>query len=176
MGKNYRNSSACFIFAVGVALAPSLAFAQSPSGPKGPLNNPKEEMVVPKPPTEGTSGQPNAKDIPGAGAQTSPSTVSAENFEKDKHWWLDRSIGLTPDQKRAIYSSISTKLDTEGASKIKIFGVLSEVLPAEFAAQTLPADITSKMPNISDLKYVKIKDQVLLINPGNNTVAAIIPK
>lgn len=131
-------------------------------------------MVVPKPPSEGAKGSANAKDIPGAGAQTTPSTVSAENAEKDKHAWLDRGVGLTADQKKAIYTSISTKLDTDGASKVKIYGSVSEVLPGDFSAQTLPPDLATKIPSISDLKYVKTNNQVLLVNPGNNTIAAVI--
>jgi hypothetical protein len=174
MRKTLRISSVYVSFALGIAFTSTLLLAQNPAAGQGPLNNPKEDMVIPKPPSEGATGQPNAKDIPGAGAQTAPSTISAENAEKDKHWWLDRGVGLTPDQKRAIYSSISTKLDTDGASKIKIYGVLSEILPGDFATQSLPPELVTKVPAISDLKYVKTNNQVLLVNPGNNTVAAII--
>jgi hypothetical protein len=141
----------------GMALSSSVALSQSSTGPQGGvLNNPKDDMVVPKPPSEGADGMPNAKDIPGAGPQTTPSTVSAQNAEKDKHPWLDRGVALTPEQKKAIYNSISTKLDTDGASKVK------------------PQDVTAKLPAISDLKYVKTNKLVLLVNPPNNTVAAVI--
>lgn len=174
MRRLLRNSSCYAGVILSVALTSSLVLAQNPATAQGPINNPKEDMVIPKPPSEGAIGQPNAKDIPGAGAQTTPSTVSAANAEKDKHPWLDRGVGLTVDQKKAIYSSLSTKLDTDGASKFKIYGIVSEVLPGDFSAQALPADLATKLPSISDLKYVKTNNQVLLVNPGNNTVAAVI--
>ena len=178
MGRTIREASALigltFSFSI---IAMTIALAQSPQGAQGPLNNPKEEMVVPKPPSEGTQTDGKtaaATDIPGASAQTMPSTISAENAAKDKHPWLDRGTGLSADQKQLIYRSIANKPDTDNASKAKIYGVVSEVLPDSVAPQDLPADVTAKIPAIQDLKYVKANNQVLLVNPPNNTVAAVI--
>jgi len=178
MGRTTRGAAALigltFSFSI---IAMTIALAQSPQGAQGPLNNPKEEMVVPKPPSEGTKTdgkQAAATEIPGAGAQTMPSTISAENAAKDKHPWLDRGTSLTAEQKQVIYRSIANKLDTDNVSKIKIFGLVSEVLPDSVTAQNLPADVTAKIPSIQDLKYVKANNRVLLVNPPNKTVAAVI--
>lgn len=175
MPAGFRIASVYVGVIFALALNSTVALSQSSTGPQGGvLNNPKDDMVVPKPPSEGAYGNPKAKDIPGAGSQTTPSTISAENAEKDKHPWLDRGMTLSPEQKKMIYSSISTKPDTDGAGKIKIYGIVSEVLPGSFITQPLPDDVTSKLPAISDLKYVKTSKLVLLVNPPNNTVAAVI--
>ena len=178
MGRTIRGASAVigltFSFSI---IAMTIALAQSPQGAQGPLNNPKEDMVVPKPPSEGTKTdgkEAAATDIPGASAQTMPSTISAENAAKDKHPWLDRGAALSADQKQLIYRSIANKIDTDNASKAKIYGVVSEALPYSVVPQDLPADVTAKIPGIQDLKYVKANNQVLLVNPPNNTVAAVI--
>ena len=178
MGRTIRGASAhiglTFSFSI---IAMTIALAQGPQGAEGPLNNPKEGMVVPTPPSGGTKTDGKgaaATDIPGAGGQTMPSTISAENAAKDKHPWLDRGTALSADQKQLIYRSIANKLDTDNASKAKIHGVLSEVLPNSIAPQDLPADVTANIPAIQDLKYVKANNQVLLVSPPNNTVAAVI--
>jgi hypothetical protein len=180
MGHIIRRASALigltFSFSI---IAITIALAQSPQGAQGPLNNPKEGMVVPVPPSGGTKTDGKdaaATDLPGASAQTMPSTISAENAAKDKHPWLDRGTALSADQKQLIYRSIANKLDTDKASKAKIYGVVSEVLPDSVVPQDLPADVTAKIPEIQDLKYVKANNQVLLVNPPNNTVAAVIAK
>jgi hypothetical protein len=173
---DYRRKAFTFLTFASTAIFIPIALAQTPQSQNVPLNNPKERMVVPTPPTEGTTtdGTNTPATVPGAGAQTMPSTISSENAAKDKHFWLDRGTGLTSAQKQLIFRSIANKPDTDNISKIKMHGVLGEMLPNSIAAQELPADVKANVPNINDLKYVKANNQVLLINPPNNTVAAVI--
>jgi hypothetical protein len=54
-----------------------------------------------------------ATDIPGAGKQTMPSTISAENYAKDHHPWLDRGMILTSAQKKLIYQTLAKGLEAK---------------------------------------------------------------
>lgn len=145
-----------------------------PNENKSNAPGPKEGQVVPVSPTgQGTSQVP-ATQVPGAGPQTTPSTISAANAAKDDHAWLDRGTGITPEQKKLIYSALSKGKEAQVNGTDKIYPVVQAVLPRSIDAQDLPADLVAQVPYIKDLKYVRSGDKVLLVHSANNIVGAVI--
>jgi hypothetical protein len=49
-------------------------------------------------------------------------------------------------------------------------------LPKGLKADGLPSELTQQIPQLADYGYVKMKDQILLINELNGKVAEIIPE
>jgi hypothetical protein len=145
-----------------------------PNENKSNALGPKEGQVVPVSPTgQGTSQVP-ATDVPGAGKQTMPSTISAENYAKDHHPWLDRGMILTPEQKKLIYATLSKGKEAQVTGSDKIYPVVQAELPSSVQAQDLPPELIAQVPYIKDLKYVKAGDKVLLVHSANNIVGAVI--
>ena len=163
------------------------AQAQNPLNPSqrnqdtlNPNNNqsggpgPKEGQVVPVSPTGQGTSQQQATDIPGAGKQTMPSTISAENYAKDHHPWLDRGVILTSEQKKLIYATLAKGKEVTPTGNEKIFAVVQALLPSSVEPQELPAELAAQVPYIKDLKYVRTGDKVLLVNAPNLYVSAVI--
>ncbi len=145
-----------------------------PNENKSNAPGPKEGQVVPVSPTGKGTSEVKATDIPGAGKQTMPSTISAENYAKDHHPWLDRGVILTPEQKKLIYSSLSKGKESVATGDDKIFAVVQAQLPNSVEAQDLPAALAAEVPYIKDLKFVRSGDKVLLVHSANNYVAAVL--
>lgn len=146
----------------------------NPNDNKSNAPGPKEGQVVPVSPVGQGTSQVKATDVPGAGPQTTPSTISAENAAKDKHPWLDRGVILTPEQRKLIYSALSKGKEAKPTGDEKIYSVVQATLPISVEAQDLPAELRAQVPYIKDLKYVRSGDKVLLVHSANKYVAAVI--
>jgi hypothetical protein len=187
MGNGLRAFAAVLMLSAGIGYAAAQQTQQNPLAPsqnnqdkldpnenKSNAPGPKEGQVVPVSPTgQGTSQVP-ATTVPGAGKQTMPSTISAENYAKDHHPWLDRGMILTPDQKKLIYATLSKGKEPQLAPGDKIYPVVQAQLPSSVEAQDLPPELIAQVPYIKDLKYVKAGDKVLLVHSANNIVGAVI--
>jgi hypothetical protein len=152
--------------------AGALVLALMPAGIAMAQPSPEQAGADPKMAPQAPS-QVSATAIPGSSPQTLPSTISAENAAKDKHWWLDRGQALSPEQKQLIYRSLA-RGQTANAPDKRIHGVLSEELPAEVTPQEFPSELTAQVPSFRGLKYMMLGDKVLVVNPANKTVGAII--
>ena len=165
---------------LAVAQQNPLAPSQTNQNTLNPNNNqsggpgPKEGQVVPVSPTGQGTSQQQATDIPGAGKQTMPSTISAENYAKDHHPWLDRGVILTSEQKKLIYATLAKAKEVTPTGNEKIFAVVQALLPSSVEPQELPAELAAQVPYIKDLKYVRTGDKVLLVNAPNLYVSAVI--
>ncbi|HEV1999602.1 MAG TPA: hypothetical protein VGQ97_03855 [Xanthobacteraceae bacterium] len=163
-----------------VAQQNPLAPSQTNQNTLNPNNNqsggpgPKEGQVVPVSPIGQGTSQVQATDVPGAGKQTMPSTLSAENYAKDHHPWLDRGVILTSAQKKLIYAALAKGKEAMATGGDKIFAVVQAVLPSSLEPQDLPAELAAQVPYIKDLKYVRTGDKVLLVNAPNMYVNAVI--
>jgi hypothetical protein len=53
---------------------------------------------------------------------------------------------------------------------------VAEALPGEVELQDMPMSVTRKLPQVSDLKFVKFDDRILVVNPASRVVVAMIPR
>jgi hypothetical protein len=53
---------------------------------------------------------------------------------------------------------------------------VAEALPGEVPLQDMPISVTRKLPQVSDLKFVKFDDRILVVNPSSRVVVAMIPR
>jgi hypothetical protein len=144
----------------------------------------KAEGAPDSPPQHQVIGPPNAGpvplrgdglDLPGASAQTAPAKHSAANAAKDDHWWLDRGQDLTDEQKQAIYAQLARDGAKAGAG-MQIFAKPSAEIPLGAKLYDMPQNLAAKIPYVEDFKYVVDQNKVVLVDPVNGTVAAVIEK
>lgn len=103
-------------------------------------------------------------------SQDVPSKVSAKNDKLDNTPIQAFPLFLTDEQKRAIYQKIS-----EGTSPVPNANYkVTEAVPATLALQELPPDMVASLPSMSDYKYLRGTDRVLVINPRESIVVGEI--
>jgi Protein of unknown function (DUF1236) len=140
----------------------------------------RSEQAVPPEPTTHAAEQPalvgGKLAVPGAApqAQTEPAKFSGKNDAIDK---LDQNAltdkQLTAEQRRALHQRLGTGRETTGSGGDALAreGVQ---LPASVELRPLPEDVARDMPNIAMYKYVRAGDKVLLVEPSNRIVVAVL--
>jgi hypothetical protein len=53
---------------------------------------------------------------------------------------------------------------------------VAEALPGEVPLQDMPISVTRRLPQVRDLKFVKLDDRILVVNPASRVVVAMIPR
>jgi hypothetical protein len=185
-----------------LAVITSVAFAQAPSmgqekqqapqdQPQGRVSAP-DHTVPPSPEAQpkapiadqsapaavGPSQANTASSVPsnaplGATGQTMPSTISAENAERDKLTTTAHQFPVTEDQRKLIAKS------TASAPKTQVTGDLSNVHVADFLPTATPIqdfslEVMSEIPAAKQYKFVKLDKRVLIVDPPNGTVVGEI--
>jgi hypothetical protein len=173
---------------VGLAAITAAAQAQSPDRAegeakakggqeqvpaKGAPDSPAQHQVIGPPNAGPIAAKGNGPAIPGASPQTEPSNASSENNAKDEHWWLDRGLALTAEQKQQIYKTLARDGAQAGAGT-GIFAEPSAVVPTEAKLYEVPKELAAAIPYIEDFKYVVSQNKVVLVDPVNGVVAAVI--
>jgi hypothetical protein len=110
--------------------------------------------------------------VPGApqDTQDTPSKVSTRNDQLDNTPIQAFPLSLTDEQKRAIYQKIGEGTAPVPNANYKV----TEAVPATLALQELPADMAASMPSVSDYKFLRAADRVLVINPRESIVVGEI--
>ena len=113
-----------------------------------------------------------ALNVPGApkDSQTVPAKFSERNAAIDKLPTMAQPLGLTEAQRKTILESVRTAnapLEQRDAK-------LTEALPATIEAREFSQAINSEIPALSHLKYVRLKDKILLITPANHIIVGEI--
>jgi hypothetical protein len=83
-------------------------------------------------------------------------------------------LRLSDEQLWQIYDGVMRINDapTADLSPPEVAEVLSQGVPL----QDLPAGVTRDVPQLRDHKFVKLDDRILVINPANRIVVAMIPR
>ena len=53
---------------------------------------------------------------------------------------------------------------------------VSDALPDEVPLQDMPMSVARTLPQVKDLKFVKLDDRILVVNPASRVVVAMIPR
>jgi hypothetical protein len=140
---------------------------------KGAPDSPPQHQVIGPPAAGPIAARGDGPVVPGASPQTVPSNASAENNAKDEHWWLDRGLALSAEQKQQIYRTLARDGAKAGAG-IGIFAEPSAVVPTEAKLHEVPKELAAAIPYIEDFKYVVAQNKVVLVDPVAGVVAAVI--
>ncbi|MFL6799414.1 MAG: hypothetical protein ACJ8F3_18610 [Xanthobacteraceae bacterium] len=83
-------------------------------------------------------------------------------------------LTLTEEQRARIYERVTGVPDAPAAH----IGApdVSQHLPQGVPLEDLPAGLGREIPEVRGHKLVKLDDRILLINPADRTVAAMIPR
>jgi hypothetical protein len=108
--------------------------------------------------------------VPGApvDSQTVPAKFSEGNAALDKRPIMAFPLTLSEEQKQKLAAMIR-KADVKNA---EIDPKLTEELPVTVQLHEMP--LSAKELGISDLKYVRTSDRIILVNPSNRIVVAEI--
>lgn len=110
--------------------------------------------------------------VPGApqGTQDEPAKFSAKNDKLDHLPTLAYPIALTDEQKRAISQQLS-----QGSAPVStLTAKVTDAVPATLVLQELPAEMAASMPAVSDYKFLRLSDRILVINPRESVVVGEI--
>jgi hypothetical protein len=132
---------------------------------------------------DSTSGGPNdpaagaapAGAPPGSSPQTTPSTQSAANAAEDRRSWAQRALQLKDEQKQMIRARLLQEKDAplvprELTAQAKVGTELSSTV----AMSDLPPELIQQVPTTKGFKYVRSEDGLLLVDPLNWMVVAIL--
>jgi hypothetical protein len=108
--------------------------------------------------------------VPGApvDSQTVPAKFSEGNAALDKRPIMAFPLTLSEEQKQKLVAAIR-KADVKNA---EIDPKLTEELPVTVQLHEMP--LSAKELGVSDLKYVRLSDRIILVNPTNRIVVAEI--
>ncbi len=112
---------------------------------------------------------------PGASPQTMPERLSAANKADDQRSWIQRELNLSVQQKGAIATELGSageKTTGSGHAGGESAVTVGTVLPLSVTLRELPASLTTRMPELAGLQYVKLVDRILIVDPSERVVLA----
>jgi hypothetical protein len=165
--------------------APSAPSAQSTQQRDG--NDPTAAQVAPgepksvQTPQTGPALVNGALAAPGADkdAQTVPAKFSAKNDAQDHLPIIAFTFkNLSDEQKRAIVASVkdAKTAPPHGTAPPEAYAKPGMQLPSSADLRALPDAIIAQMPEMKGYRYSTIGDKVLLVDPANMTVVAVLAK
>jgi hypothetical protein len=144
--------------------------------------NPAPAPAAPAAPAEPKSDPAfvnGALAAPGAdqNASTVPAKFSAKNDAEDHLPILAFTFkNLSDAQKRAIVASVkdAKTAPPKGGAPPEAYAKPSMQLPSSADLRALPDAVTQQMPEMNGYRYSTIGDKVLLVEPQNYTVVAVL--
>jgi hypothetical protein len=178
---------------IGVAAAQNAPAAATPSAPSAPSppsaqNTQQRDAQNPAPapaepaaqvPQSGPALVNGALAAPGAdkNAATVPAKFSAKNDAEDHLPILAFTFkNLSDEQKRAIVASVkdAKTAPPQGTAPPEAYAKPSMRLPRSAELRALPDTVIAQMPEMKGYRYSTIGDKVLLVEPKNYTVVAVL--
>ena len=83
-------------------------------------------------------------------------------------------LALSDEQRGHIYEGVMRIPDAPVAHEPP--PALADALPGGVPMQDLPAGVTRDIPLVQGHKFVKFDDRILVVNPANRLVVAMIPR
>jgi hypothetical protein len=112
--------------------------------------------------------------VPGAAPDgpTVPAKFSERNAARDEVPTMARPLPLTEQEKTRIYDSVAETAPAQASDAVQP----AHVLPNGVALHELPEKITQEIPAVSELRYAKFENKVLLVRAPNRIVVGVIEK
>ena len=170
------------------------AAAQQAPAEKNPSSQNIQQREAKDPtPVQVAPAEPNAQAVPQTGpafvngalaapgadqnASTVPAKFSAKNDAEDHLPIVAFTFkNLSDAQKRAIVDSVKNAKTAppKGGAPADAYAKPSMQLPASAELRALPDAVTAQMPETKAYRYSTIGDKVLLVEPKNFTVVAVL--
>jgi hypothetical protein len=91
-------------------------------------------------------------------------------------------LHLSDDQRAKIRAAVADK-DTEVTFQLKTTKPLKSFnptvgvkIPPHLPAHALPTSVTTRLPQLADYQYTKVKGQILIVNPMTKKVVDVFPE
>jgi|GEM_PF-1434684 len=184
-----RAAAAALLIAggIGFAAAQKAPAEDNPSArnvQQRDAQNPVPAQVAPAEPSaqapqSGPAFVNGALAAPGADkdASTVPAKFSAKNDAEDHLPIVAFTFkNLSEEQKRAIVASVkdAKTAPPQGTAPPEAYARPSMQLPSSAELRALPGAVTQQMPEMQAYRYSTIGDKVLLVEPQNHTVVAVL--
>ena len=182
MRKHLLRTTALTLALLGGA---GFAAAQSQTTQQPGAKDPTPAQVAPAEPKAETTPQTGPAFVNGAlaapgadkNASTVPAKFSAKNDAEDHLPILAFTFkNLSDAQKRAIVASVkdAKTAPPKGGAPPEAYAKPSMQLPSSADLRALPGAVTAQMPEMKGYRYSTIGDKVLLVEPQNHTVVAVL--
>jgi hypothetical protein len=123
---------------------------------------------------DATGSHRDMAEIPGATPQTMPAKYSQENTERAEYSIMGYPVQLSDAQKQEIWQAVGAKPATANDGGEKIYAEAGVFLPPLVQGQALPEGMSNEIAELRGLKYVKVDDKILLVQPANGIVRGVI--
>jgi hypothetical protein len=110
-------------------------------------------------------------------SSTVPAKFSAKNDAEDHLPLMAFTFkNLSAEQKRAIIEGVkgAKTAAPKGEASPDFYANLGVSLPSAVDLRVLPDEVTAKIPQTKAYRYTTVGDKVLLVEPGNRIVVAVI--
>jgi hypothetical protein len=181
--------------AVALLVAGGIGFATAQKAPAeqnpGAQNTQQKDAQDPKP-EQVAPAEPKSVQMPQTGpafvngtlaasadkdSQTAPAKFSAKNDAEDHLPIIGFTFkNLSDEQKRTIIASVkdAKTAPPKGTAAPEAYAVPSMQLPSSADMRALPDAVIAKMPEMGGYRYITVGDKVLLVEPSNHTVVAVL--
>ncbi len=146
----------------------------SASDIRGGQGNPSPDQTAGPPEAGPTPLRGDGMDVPGATRQTAPAKFSKHNAELAEYSIMGYPVQLDEKQRTAIWQSIGQSGDTKSAEGQTITEEPGTFLPPLVQADEFPDGLSKEIPSLRGLKYVKLDDKLLIVQPSNGIVRGVI--
>jgi hypothetical protein len=110
-------------------------------------------------------------------SSTAPAKFSAKNDSEDHMPIMSFTFkDLSEEQKRTIVESVkdAKTAPPQGTAPPEAYAVPSMKLPSSADLRGLPDAVTAKMPEMQGYRYTTVGNKVLLVEPRNHVVVAVL--
>ena len=123
-----------------------------------------------------TDGGGSTRVVPGAVRETMPAKYSEDNAKRAEGAIMQTPVLLNDEQNQAIWQAVGQGKATASAEGKTVHAETGVFLPSAVAAEEFPDALQNSVPSLRGLKYVKVDDKVLLVQPANGIVRGVIEK
>lgn len=162
---------------------PAAETAKQPGAPNAPTSasdtrggsgNPSPAQSAGPPEAGPTPLRGDGLDVPGATKQTAPAKFSKHNAGLAEYSIMGYPVQLDEKQRNVIWQSIGKSGETKSAAGQAIIEEPGTFLPPLVQANEFPDALSKEIPILRGLKYVKVDDKVLIVQPSNGIVRGVI--
>ena len=135
---------------------------------------PETGQAIGMAPSEASTDGMTTREVPGAVRETMPAKYSKDNAERAQLAIMQTPVLLNDEQKQSIWQAVGQRGATASTKGETVHAETGVFLPSPVAAEEFPAGLQNSVPALRGLKYVKVDDKVLLVQPANGIVRGVI--